>query len=75
MFGWSIDFFLLGVRVLHLAAFSSMIIFTTEGTRATSGNIFLISYLFLLATSGSSSSIEHKVRPIASINQQITTPV
>jgi hypothetical protein len=45
----------------------------SEGTQATSGNISLISYILFLTIFGGSGDIEHKVGPIASINQPITT--
>lgn len=68
---WTVYRFLLfGVR----AAFSSMIIPPKErGRPAAVFSWFLI--FFLLTTSGGSGGIEHKVGPIASINQQITTRV
>lgn len=60
----------MGVRVLS-AAFSSMIIPPKERGRPAA----VFSYLFLLTTSGGSGDVKHKVGPIASINQQITTRV
>ncbi|KAH8150493.1 uncharacterized protein LAJ45_05188 [Morchella importuna] len=54
--------------------FSTMIS-KSEGTQATSGNISLISYILFFTISGGSGDIEHKVGPIASINQPITTRI